>query len=476
MEHTVITSVGIDVGTTTTQVIFARLHLENTAGYFSAPHVAIVEKEIIYRSQIFFTPLFSQTQINVAEIKQLVEDEYLRAGFLPGDVDTGAVIITGESARKENAALILQELSNLAGEFVVSTAGPDLESILAGKGSGAQQYSEKEEVAVVNLDIGGGTTNLACFDCGESISKGCLDLGGRLIRISPEGMITFVSPAAEQIARSLGFVLKSGDAANLHVLKVICRRMAELLEEILKIRPQSELLKQIQTGQSSEFRTPAHIHAVCFSGGVADCICTMEGDPFRYGDIGPLLGEAIYNSRIGAKFQIINASETIRATVIGAGSYSTTVSGSTITQTEKALPLKNIPVLKLNDKEQGRCYQGESLWLADKIKWFLEQNDEAIFLLAMKGIRSPSWQQLEILAQTIAQAMDYSLLPGIPVLVALEYDTAKVLGQSLKRRMKNRDIVCIDGIRGESGDYIDLGRPLMGGMVVPVVIKTLALG
>ena len=181
-----ILSVGIDIGTSTTQVIFSRIEMENTSGYFSVPKVSIVEKEVVYKSQVYLTPLKTPVLIDGSAVRDLVEREYRLAGYDRRDVDTGAVIITGESARKENAAEVLAQLSDFAGEFVVSTAGPDLESILAGKGSGAFQYSMDHTCTTVNLDIGGGTTNLVLFDCGEIVSKGCLDIGGRLIRVKPD--------------------------------------------------------------------------------------------------------------------------------------------------------------------------------------------------------------------------------------------------------------------------------------------------
>ena len=55
-----------------------------------------------------------------------------------------------------------------------------MEGVIAGKGSGACRFSEEESTDVVNLDIGGGTTNLAFFSCGEDAGTACYDVGGRL--------------------------------------------------------------------------------------------------------------------------------------------------------------------------------------------------------------------------------------------------------------------------------------------------------
>ena len=178
-------SVGIDIGTSTTQVAFSRLQLENTAGYFSVPQVRITDKILLHKSRPQITPLLDAFRLDGEALRAIVAGEFQRAGLSPADVSTGAAIITGESARKENAAGVLAALSGLAGDFVVSTAGPDLESVIAGKGSGAWKYSLDHHCCTANLDIGGGTTNIALFQNGEVISTGCYDIGGRLVRLSP---------------------------------------------------------------------------------------------------------------------------------------------------------------------------------------------------------------------------------------------------------------------------------------------------
>ena len=205
-----ILSVGIDIGTSTTQLVFSQITMENTTGYFTVPRVSIVDKQVIYKSNVHITPLTTPVLIDGEAIREIVAKEFQQAGFTPADVDTGAVIITGESARKENAAAVLDKLSGFAGEFVVSTAGPDLESIIAGKGSGAFQYSLDNNCTAVNLDIGGGTTNIVLFDNGDTVSKGCLDIGGRLIRLTKDLTVERVSPAAAHVAEAVGVTLTPG--------------------------------------------------------------------------------------------------------------------------------------------------------------------------------------------------------------------------------------------------------------------------
>ena len=475
---TEILSVGIDIGTSTTQVIFSRLMMENTAGYFSVPHVSIVDKEVIYRGDIHTTPLVNQSLIDGDRVSQIVAGEFQKAGFSPKDTRTGAVIITGESARKENSAIVLQKLSGFAGDFVVSTAGPDLEAIIAGKGSGAQQYSEENHCTVVNLDIGGGTTNLAVFDRGEVIAKGCLDIGGRQIKLEPDLTVTYISSSAKRVALWRRVEIEVGQKTTTQALEAICEGMSLLLEQLLGLSDPTPLLREIQTPGSSWFDCPRPIDAISFSGGVADCIYRSDHpDPFVYGDIGVLLGKAIRQGRLCSSFRLISARETIRATVVGAGVYTTSVSGSTIEYTQGLLPLKNLPALKLTPEEERRCFAGDRQMLAQRMRWLLEQSESEHMILALRGLRNPGFQQLKTLAGCIAAAADEVFPPGQPVLVAVEADMAKALGQLLHNQLQGRrKVVAIDSVRIGQNDYLDLGAPVLNGLAIPVVVKTLILG
>lgn len=477
-DESTILSVGIDIGTSTTQVVFGRLTFKNSAGYFSVPHVAISDKKVIYKSDIYRTPLIDRIRIDGEKIRHIVSDEFAKAGFTPADTQTGAVIITGESARKENSEIVLKNLSDFAGEFVVSTAGPDLEAIIAGKGSGARQYSIEHQCRVINLDIGGGTTNAVCFDCGEVIGKGCLDIGGHLIQFDSNGYVTYVSDSAEKICAEEGIFLKRGDSADYTRIYSIASRMAGLLYEWIG-QKESRLIKTITTPGSSEFAVKGSGCRLCFSGGVADCIYhPSENGWMSYGDMGILLGEAIRESRLFSDYQVIEAKETIRATVVGAGSYTTSVSGSTISYNRDVFPLKNIPVLKLNEEEQELCFKGEGRKLKEKLRWMQEQSDSNQLILGMKGKNNPSYAEILNLARCLTEVLDEALDKHQPMIIVLEHDMAKALGQMMQRMVPehSRDIICIDSIQVDQNDFVDMGKPLVDGLVIPVVVKTLIFG
>ena len=478
-DKTAILSVGIDVGTSTTQVVFSKLQMDNAGGYFSVPRVAIVDKEVVYKSEVYMTPLKTDVLIDTDALRDIVAAEFRKAGYRPEDTDSGAVIITGESARKENSDAVLKSLSDFAGDFVVSAAGPDMESLIAGKGSGAWQYSMDHHCRVANLDIGGGTTNVVLFEDGETLARGCLDIGGRLICMNPQGIITKVSPAAAVMAQAAGVSVSVGDRCDELKLKVVTRQMAAALNAYLGVGTKDidAILRKIKTPGSSDFPVPEKVQAVFFSGGVADLIYHESADTWAYGDIGVLLGRAIRESRLFTDFQKMEPGETIRATVVGAGTYTTTISGSTITYSDDIFPLKNIPVIKLDEELQKACFAGETEPVIRRIQWVLGQNDEEHFILAMPGKRNPGYMEMKRAAASIRQIMDRVQPPGEPILLVIESDIAKAMGQMIRQQPDlKRQVVAIDSIHVEDGEYVDMGKPMMNGMVIPVVVKTLIFG
>lgn len=478
-DKTAILSVGIDVGTSTTQVVFSKLQMDNAGGYFSVPRVAIVDKKVVYKSEVYMTPLKTDVLIDTDALRDIVAAEFRKAGYRPEDTDSGAVIITGESARKENSDAVLKSLSDFAGDFVVSAAGPDMESLIAGKGSGAWQYSMDYHCRVANLDIGGGTTNVVLFEDGEPLARGCLDIGGRLICMNPQGIITKVSPAAAVMAQAAGVSVSVGDRCDELKLTAVTRQMAAALNAYLGVGTKDidAILRQIKTPGSSDFPVPEKVQAVFFSGGVADLIYHESADTWAYGDIGVLLGRAIRESRLFTDFQKMEPGETIRATVVGAGTYTTTISGSTITYSDDIFPLKNIPVIKLDEELQEACFAGETEPVIRRIQWVLGQNDEEHFILAMPGKRNPGYMEMKRAAASIRQIMDRVQPPGEPILLVIESDIAKAMGQMIRQQPDlKRQVVAIDSIHVEDGEYVDMGKPMMNGMVIPVVVKTLIFG
>ena len=465
-------SAGIDVGTSTTQVIFSVLRVENTAGFARAPSAAITEKRVTYRGESRETPLLDETLIDTDRLRTLIEDEFRLAGIAPGSADTGAVIITGESAHKENAAAVLAALSDFAGEFVVAAAGPDLEARMAGQGSGAQAASKERRCRVANLDIGGGTSNIAIFDRGALAAVGCYDIGGRQLRFTPEGKMTYISASAAKIAGALGLQIRVGETPSLSKLRTLARTMASLLEDSVTPGGMNALLESVRTAGSSVLRLDKPVDFISYSGGVADCVYHTGHARFAFGDFGVLLGEAI---RAGAAFtpeRVITPAQTIRATVIGAGLHSVRLSGSTVRCADEALfPRKDLPVFC-----PGNEILEDPAALAEQFGWFLRQNDAPNAVLFLEGHPSPGYMELKRLSQSLAHALDKALPPGEPLLLLAYHDIGKALGQLAAPCVPGRAVISLDGLRVGANDFLDLGKPVMSGLAVPVVIKSLIFG
>lgn len=438
-------SVGLDVGTTSTQLVVSRLTVQNRASDFSVPEMQITDRQILYKSPVHFTPLVEGDLVDGEKIRTLVEQEYKNAGILREDVDTGAVIITGETSRRENAKAVLDALSEFAGDFVVATAGPVLESKLAARGAGAVEHSLRTGEAVFHMDIGGGTSNLALIENGQIICTDCLNVGGRLIKLTPERRITYVSPVLSGICP-----FSVGDTVTASDLLPVAQKLVEALEMAAGLREPTALLEQLRTSELGVHPgCKVHNAVISFSGGVADCI-EGEKPPFAYGDMGPILGSCIRKSRLcQGKYRL--GSETIRATVIGAGCHSAQLSGSTVFCKNVQLPMKNCPVTVLAEQSLTR----ETLHC-----------DETP-ILSLQGIHAPTYPQLKALAQKIAQTV-----PS-PILIAVEEDLAKALGQAICLANPDAACLCIDRVQLREGDYLDVGKPV--GPAFPVVVKTLIL-
>lgn len=468
-------SVGIDIGTSTTQLVFSKLIVENTASSFSVPRISIVDKEIIYRSDVYFTPLISNTEIDALKVKDIVELEYKKAAIDKKEIKTGAVIITGETARKENANEVLHILSGFAGDFVVATAGPDLESIISAKGAGAHIYSKEKSTTVVNIDIGGGTSNLALFNRGEVIETGCLDVGGRLIKIDKNSKkITYISPKIQRIIKDKNFNINLGDVAKKDNLMPIINEMVKYLEVSVGLSEQDEYFDYIITNKTIELKEK--ITCISFSGGVADYIYNEHScdDYFKYGDVGILLGEAIKNSRLCRDLRLLKSLETIRATVVGAGFHTTEISGSTITYTQDSFPMKNLPIIKLSLEEEAQEVEEFKNAIKEKLQWFKLENDLQKVALGLKGKKNPSFKDVQRYAESICKGLEEIISRKLPLVIVVENDMAKVLGQAIYSLMNfKKDVICIDSIKVENGDYIDIGKPIADGKVLPVVVKTL---
>lgn len=460
-----ILSVGIDIGTTTSQVIFSKLTLENSS-FTAVPEVSIKDKEIIYRSDVHFTPLTMDDTIDIPAIEALIDAEYAKAGVRREDIGTGAIIITGESSRKENARRAVMGLSRHAGDFVVASAGPDLESVLAGYGAGAGDYSKHTAKPVINFDIGGGTTNASVFVDNTIEDSFALDIGGRLLRVDEMNRLTYVSERIKPLIRELGLNIAVGQDADVVALCELTDAFAQVLLKICDQAPLSDAEAQLYINHKDKGQV---IDAVMFSGGVAECIYDEGDAPLtlddlqRYGDIGPFVGRSVAKVFSNAPhIQLLVPNEKIRATVIGAGSYSVRLSGTTVLANDDLAPLKNIPVIAINHVDDTQRLKAE---LSLKQRMY-EPGQQLAVALSCETVND--YVSMKKVAKAIAEG-GKDLGPVLLVIVREDY--AKALGLLLQKYSQGQPVICLDRINVAQGDYVDIGKSVAG--IVPVVVKTL---
>ncbi len=458
-------SVGIDIGTSTTQCVFSSMRLVNTAPAFAVPKMAFQDQQVLYRAPLCLTPLLSANTIDTDKIRAMIQANFHAAGIGPSDIQVGAVIITGETARKNNARAVAEALAGLAGDFVVATAGPHLEAVLAGYGSGASTLSKEHGMLVLNLDIGGGTTNMCLFSRGKPMETGCLNVGGRLLRRDMStGKILSSSEAVCLVAEEIGIVLRQDETLSDMEIKRIADRMAELLEEAAGFRPRSRLHELLTVEHS--LPTSASVSLYTFSGGVAECVYGTPPNPLFEDDMGSALGKALRESRFFSEGRVLQPKEIQHATVIGAGIYSVTVSGSTVAFANAPLPIRNLPVGKI-----ALDSPADIAFLMERIAQQRSMLEEP-FAIGFTGWLSPTYSEIQAIAEVLDKALGLDM--HCPVIL-IEHDMAKAIGQALQRRRgMDAPIVCLDGLSLSHGDLIDIGAPLPGGRVLPVIVKTLA--
>src|ERR1700674_2559651 len=194
-DHVSLKSVGIDIGSAATQIIFSRINLRRLGEDLSSRYI-VVSRETLFQSDVSLTPYRSEELIDEAKLGDIIDDAYAAAGIDADDIDTGAVILTGEALRRENAKAIAGIIAEKGGEFVCAAAGHHIEEMLAAYGSGAATLSNAAHQRILNIDIGGGTTKLAVVEHGKVVATAAVHVGGRLQGVEA-GRIVRLDPAGK---------------------------------------------------------------------------------------------------------------------------------------------------------------------------------------------------------------------------------------------------------------------------------------
>lgn len=465
-DNVALSSVGIDVGSAGTQVIFSNIHLQRRSGDLSSRYV-IVERRTVYESPVAFTPYLDEARIDAGALGAIIDAAYAGAGVYPRDIDTGVVILTGEALRRENAAAVATVLAERGGDFVTATAGNHMEAMLAAYGSGAARASHEAGSRILNVDIGGGTTKLALVERGQVLWTAALHIGGRVI-VTEDGRVVRIDPSGAHHARAAGFDLAVGAALDDAGRGAIASGMADLLVDALAggRRAADLFLTDLPTDLSG-------IAGLMVSGGVGEYVYGRETRDFN--DLGLALGHAIRARLEAVGLTLLPAGACIRATALGASEYSVQLSGQTslITWPGKVLPRRNMQVVKPALNLAAPPAEIAARIVAQYRAFDLDPAT-AEAALALEWNLLPEYARVRRLAEGIALALAPRIAAGLPLHIMIDGDIAQTLGGILRDELGvTSDLMVIDGISLRNFDFIDLGRIRLPSLTVPVTIKSL---
>ncbi len=475
-DHISLVTVGIDIGSSGTQVVFSRVHLRRLSEALTSRYF-VVGRETLHQSAVALTPYQSEERIDDQAIGDFIDQAYRDAGIHPDAVDTGAVILTGEALRRENAKAIADVVAEVGGEFVCATAGHHMESLLAAYGSGAAKASHDLGKPILNVDIGGGTTKLALVEGGTVVHTAAIHLGGRLA-VLEQGKLSRLDPAGQRLAALAGLDWMRGGQVGTGEMERVAEWMADALVAALTQVAPGEKVESLWL--TEPLGVLGGIAGVMFSGGVAEFVYGREERDF--GDLGRLFGWAVRErlERSALPWPLLPAGECIRATALGASEYSVQLSGNTvyISSPGELLPRKNLQVL------QPRLALGErvdAVAVAEAIRCHFLAFDmtegAAEVALALQWSGAPTFERLSAFARGIVAALPRTLAAAKPLYLILDGDIAQTLGALLKDEMGvGSEVLAIDGVSLWDFDYIDLGRVRMPSFTVPVTIKSLVFG
>ena len=474
-DHVTLNTVGIDIGSAGTQIIFSRINLRRLGEDLSSRYY-VVSRETLFQSPVALTPYSSEERIDEAKLGAIIDEAYDAAKIHPDDIDTGVVILTGEALRRENAQAIAGVLAEQGGEFVTATAGHHMEAMLAAYGSGAARVSSDEAKRILNIDIGGGTTKLGLVEKGKVLATAAFHVGGRLQVVDENQKIIRLDPAGKFHARQAGFDWKLGDLTRPQELDAVAEKMADAVVDAIKTRPLPRDVAHLYL--TDPIPDLGHIDGIMFSGGVAEYVYEREQRDF--GDLGVRLGRAL-RKRIesGAlPWPFLPAGECIRATALGASEYSVQLSGNTsfISSPGRLLPRRNLQVVQPPYVCSDVIKPDE---LANAVRNHLTSFDiahdsDVEVALAFRWQGAPSYERIAAFAEGIKRAMAERLAKGQALYIMLDGDVAQTLGAILREEKRvESEILVIDGVVLWDFDYIDLGRIRMPSNTVPVTIKSL---
>ena len=467
------TTVGFDVGSSTTQIVFSRVTLARRDAYY-----VVADRAVLHESAVILTPYRSPEQIDQKQLARFIDNEYAAAKLKRQDVDTGAIILTGLALSTANARAIADAVADESGRFVAVSAGDILEARLAASGTGVPALSARRKGVIVHIDIGGGTTKLSAWRNGKALGVAAIDVGARLITFDGDGRVVRIEPPAAGIVDDLRLDVKVGATLDPAVRERIAGAMARNVLRyagVLREPPRGRPL--LRTAPLFAEADAPRVDAVIFSGGVSEYVYGRESRTF--GDLGLHLGRAIRAEVAALGVKLLPFERGIRATVLGVSQHSMQLSGNTIfVSNPDELPLRNLPVfaaeLDLGAGEDDLDARSITRRLDELLAPYVSTGAARAPVLAFKWTGVPTRRRLDAVARGIARALEPRLGSADPCVVIVDGDVAGVLGARLEQAFAGRrGVICVDGVHVHEFDHLDLGAYAPYTRALPVIVKSL---
>ncbi len=463
-----LTSVGVDIGSSTSHLVFSRIVLERLDSRY-----IVSEREVLHESEVLLTPYAADMSIDAAALGSFIDRQYALAAIDPLNIDTGALILTGVAVRRSNARAIGDLFAAQAGKFVAVSAGDALETSLAAFGSGAAARSIRETARIMNIDIGGGTSKIAVCEAGEVVDVTAADIGARIVSFDAGGRVARIETAGYSFAADVGLILELGVVPDPEGLDRMVGLMADQLFAIVQqneLAPAAAALLRLDPLKNE--RAP---DVITFSGGVSEYIYDLQTEAF--GDLGPQLARAVLARIRSWGPRIEQPEQGIRATVVGASQYTIQVSGSTIyVSPQDILPLKNIAVITPDLPLAADTLDSAQIAAAVRIglrHFDLEEGVQAV-AVCYRWQGSATFARLDAFCRGVSAGLENLLAQGLPLILVGDGDIGGLIGIHCGQELRLANaIVSIDGIALKAFDFIDIGAILDTSGAVPVVIKSL---
>jgi ethanolamine utilization protein EutA (predicted chaperonin) len=463
-----LTSVGVDIGSSTSHLVFSRLELT-----LEGSRYRVTKRQILNESQILLTPYVDDTRIDVEALEAFINQQYKNAKIRREEVDTGALILTGVAVRRRNARAIGDLFAQEAGKFVAVSAGDGLEATMAAHGSGAVAHSGKIGGVVLNIDIGGGTSKFAICNNGKVQEVSAIDIGARLLAFDKDNVIVRIEEAARKHAGWAGFSVELGQRVPEEQIRKMVSGMIDKLFAMLKPESITEDIKSLLRLPPLTFR--GEIDCVMFSGGVSEFIYNRTKTSF--GDLGPFFASEVHQHTGDLGLFVMEPAARIRATVIGASQYTVQVSGNTIFITpEDAVPIRNVAVVAPEfplDKDDFTQEAVRDATLNALRRLDLLHGRQPVAVAFHWG-GSATFVRLQLFCSGVAEGLKDIFAKGHPLVLVNDGDIGGIIGLHFQEELHLQNpIISVDGIPLNDFDYIDIGALIPSSGAVPVVIKSL---